>query len=209
MTPRELLAIAPVMPVLVIESVDDAVPLARALVDGGLRVLEVTMRTPAALDSVRAIRAQVPGAIAGVGTVVSRADLQAAIAAGAQFGVSPGATPDLLAAAAASGIPFLPGVATASEAMTALEHGFDTMKLFPAEQVGGIALLKALSGPLPQLRFCPTGGIDERRARDYLALANVGCVGGSWVAPAALVRARDFAAITRLATAAKGLRAAD
>ncbi len=208
MTPRELLAIAPVMPVLVIDSVEDAVPLARALAGGGLRVLEVTMRTPAALESVRRIRAEVPEAIVGVGTVVSRADLKAALEAGASFGVSPGATPDLLAAAAASGIPFLPGVATASEAMTALEHGFDTMKLFPAEQVGGIALLKALSGPLPQLMFCPTGGIDERRARDYLALANVGCVGGSWVAPAALVRARDFAAITQLAVAATGLRPA-
>lgn len=206
MTPRELLAAAPVMPVLVIESIDDVVPLARALVAGGLRVLEVTMRTPVALDSVRRMRAEVPEAIVGVGTVVSRADLQAAIDAGAAFGVSPGSTPDLLAAAAACGIPFLPGVATASEAMLALEHGFDTLKLFPAEQVGGIALLKALGGPLPQLRFCPTGGIDERRARDYLALANVGCVGGSWVAPASLVRNRDFEGITRLAAAAAALR---
>lgn len=206
MQTREILAASPVMPVIVIDELASAVPLARALVAGGIRVLEVTLRTAAALDSIRAIVAEVPEALVGVGTIVSPADLDAARAAGARFGVSPGANAELLAAARDSGLPFLPGVMTPSDVINALAAGFDTLKLFPAKQAGGVGMLKALGGPFPQLRFCPTGGIDLASAPEFLALPNVACVGGSWLTPADKVKAGDWAAITRLAAEAAALR---
>ncbi|WP_130434860.1 bifunctional 4-hydroxy-2-oxoglutarate aldolase/2-dehydro-3-deoxy-phosphogluconate aldolase [Rivibacter subsaxonicus] len=205
---RDLMHASPVMPVIVLDRVADAVPLARALVAGGIRVLEVTLRTAAALESVRAIRAEVPQALVGVGTVTTPAELDAAQAAGAVFGVSPGASPALLRAIAASGLPFLPGVMTPSDVIAAREAGFEALKLFPAAQAGGIGMLKALAGPFPGLVFCPTGGIDAGSAPDFLALPNVLCVGGSWLAPKALVEAGDWAGIERIARAAAALRPA-
>ncbi len=206
MQTREILAASPVMPVIVIDEPASAVPLARALVAGGIRVLEVTLRTAAALDAIRAIVAEVPEALVGVGTIVSPADLEAARAAGARFGVSPGANAELLAAARDSCLPFLPGVMTPSDVVAAVAAGFDTLKLFPARQAGGVGMLKALGGPFPQLRFCPTGGIDLASAPEFLALPNVACVGGSWLTPADKVKAGDWAAITRLAADAAALR---
>ena len=199
---REILVASPVMPVIVLDRVDDAIPLAEALVSGGIRVLEVTMRTPAAIECVRAIRAAVPEAIVGVGTIINIADMDAARAAGAMFGVSPGTTPALLSHAAGVGFPFLPGSMTPSDVMRALDAGFAAMKLFPAKQAGGIEMLKALGGPFPQVLFCPTGGIDAESAPAYLALPNVACVGGSWLAPAALVAKKDWDEIRRRAVAA-------
>jgi 2-dehydro-3-deoxyphosphogluconate aldolase/(4S)-4-hydroxy-2-oxoglutarate aldolase len=199
---RDILAASPVMPVIVLDKVEDAVPLAKALVAGGIRVLEITMRTAAALDCVVAIRAAVPNAIVGVGTLTSAADLDAARAAGASFGVSPGATSALLARATETGMPFLPGVMTPSDVMQALAAGFGAMKLFPAKQAGGIDMLRALAGPFPNVVFCPTGGIDAATAPDYLALNNVACVGGSWLAPAALVKQGKWSDIEQLARAA-------
>lgn len=205
---RSVLAASPVMPVIVLEEVAHAVPLARALVAGGIRVLEVTLRTPVALDCMRAIAAEVPEALLGAGTVLSAADLDAAAKAGAVFAISPGASPALLEAARTSPIPFLPAVMTPSDVITAMDAGFDTFKLFPAAQAGGMAMLKALGGPFPQARFCPTGGIDAASAPAFLALPNVVCVGGSWLCPAELVRAGDWDAITALARAAAALRPA-
>ena len=199
---REILVASPVMPVIVLDRVDDAIPLAEALVSGGIRVLEVTMRTPAAIECVHAIRAAVPGAIVGVGTITNIADMDAARAAGAMFGVSPGTTPALLSHAAGVGFPFLPGSMTPSDVMHALDAGFAAMKLFPAKQAGGIEMLNALGGPFPQVLFCPTGGIDAESAPAYLALPNVACVGGSWLAPAALVAKKDWDEIRRRAVAA-------
>lgn len=192
---RDILNASPVMPVIVLDQLADAVPLAQALVAGGIRVLEVTMRTPAALDCIRAIRAAVPDAIVGAGTISNVADFNAAREAGAVFGVSPGATDALLAKAAASDFPFLPGVMTPSEVMTALAAGFTAMKLFPAKQAGGVEMLKAIGGPFPQVLFCPTGGIDVDSAVQYLALPNVACVGGSWLAPATLIAQKNWAKI--------------
>ena len=206
-TIREILTSSPVMPVIVLDRVSDAVPLARALVAGGIRVLEVTMRTPAALDSVRAIRQDVPEAIVGVGTIVSVADFDAAAAAGAVFGVSPGSTDALLAHVAGKKFPFLPGCMTPSDLMRAMQAGFHAVKLFPAKQAGGIEMLKALGGPFPGIQFCPTGGIDATSAPDYLKLPNVACVGGSWPAPANLVNSGDWDAIRQRALAASTLRA--
>ena len=205
---RSVLAASPVMPVIVLEEVAHAVPLARALVAGGIRVLEVTLRTPVALECMRAIAAEVPEALLGAGTVLSAADLDAAAKAGAVFAISPGASPALLQAARTSPIPFLPAVMTPSDVITAMDAGFDTFKLFPAAQAGGMAMLKALGGPFPQARFCPTGGIDAASAAAFLALPNVACVGGSWLCPAELVRAGDWDAITALARAAAALRPA-
>ena len=203
MTPiREILAASPVMPVIVLDRVADAVPLAEALVSGGIHVLEITLRTAAALDCVRAIRAAVPNAVVGVGTVTNIAELNAARDAGAAFAVSPGTTPALLAHAATSKFPFLPGSMTPSDVMRALDAGFTAMKLFPAQQAGGIAMLKALGGPFPQVMFCPTGGIDVESAPAYLALHNVACVGGSWLSPAALIANHDWDEIRRRAQAA-------
>jgi 2-dehydro-3-deoxyphosphogluconate aldolase/(4S)-4-hydroxy-2-oxoglutarate aldolase len=198
-------AMAPVIPVIVIDRAADAVPLARTLVAAGLPVLEVTLRTPAALAAIAAMAA-VPGAVVGAGTVLSGEDAAAAAASGARFAVSPGATPALVAGCAAAGLPLLPGAATASEAMVLAEAGFATLKFFPAEPAGGLAYLRALAGPLPQLRFCPTGGISAATAGDWLALPTVACVGASWVAPQAMIAAGDWAGIGARATAAAALR---
>ena len=202
---REILALSPVMPVIVLDRVDDAVPLANALVSGGIRVLEVTLRTPAALDCVRAIRAGVPQAIVGVGTITTVADLNAAREAGAMFGVSPGITPELLSHVVTIGFPFLPGTMTPSDVMRALDAGFTAMKLFPARQAGGIEMLKALGGPFPQVMFCPTGGIDADSAAAFLALPNVACVGGSWLAPTTLMANKDWNEIKKRALVASRL----
>lgn len=206
MTIREIMAAAPVMPVIVLERVEDAVPLARALCAGGIRVLEVTLRTEAALASVAAIAREVPEAIVGVGTVTRPAQFAEAAAAGARFAVTPGLTATLAAAARESGLPLLPGVMTPSEAIAAREQGFDALKLFPAEQAGGLGMLKALSGPLPDLRFCPTGGVSVASAAQFLALPNVGCVGGSWLAPKEAILAGDWARVETLAREAAALR---
>jgi 2-dehydro-3-deoxyphosphogluconate aldolase / (4S)-4-hydroxy-2-oxoglutarate aldolase len=203
-----LCRLAPVIPVLVIDEVRHAAPLARALVAGGLPVLEVTLRTPAALEAI-AEMAQVPGARVGAGTVLSGADAARARAAGAQFAVSPGATEALVAACTAQGLPLLPGAATASEAMRLLEAGYRVLKFFPAEAAGGRTLLQALRGPLPQALFCPTGGITAASAPDWLNLQNVVCVGGTWVAPGAMLRAGDWAGIEGLARAAAGIPRGD
>jgi 2-dehydro-3-deoxyphosphogluconate aldolase/(4S)-4-hydroxy-2-oxoglutarate aldolase len=191
-----ILRTAPVIPVLTIEREDDGVPLARALVAGGLAALEITLRTPAASAAARAIGKAVPEAIVGIGTVLTPRDLEAARGLGARFAVSPGATPELLDAAARSDLPFVPGVGTASEVMAAITRGFDVVKFFPAVPAGGIAALKALAGPFPQARFCPTGGIGEDTLADWLKLPNVVSVGGSWLAPAADIRAGNWPAIT-------------
>ncbi|MFI9290719.1 bifunctional 4-hydroxy-2-oxoglutarate aldolase/2-dehydro-3-deoxy-phosphogluconate aldolase [Streptomyces gardneri] len=197
----------PVVPVVVIEEAADAVPLARALVAGGLPLIEVTLRTPAALDAVRAVAAEVPEAVVGAGTVVSAAGVADAVGAGARFLVSPGWTERLLGAMRESGVPFLPGVSTASEVVTLLEHGVRDMKFFPAEAAGGVPYLKSLAGPLPQARFCPTGGVSLASAPAYLALPNVGCVGGTWMLPPDALAARDWARIEALARGAAALRA--
>jgi 2-dehydro-3-deoxyphosphogluconate aldolase/(4S)-4-hydroxy-2-oxoglutarate aldolase len=194
----ELLRSARVIPVLTIERVEDAVPLARALVAGGVRVLEMTLRTPVAIDAAKAIIAEVPDAVVGIGTVLNAADLARAKALGARFVVSPGATPELLDAAAAGDLPFMPGIATASELMQALARGFSLVKFFPAEQSGGIGALRALGGPFPQARFCPTGGVGEANAATWLAEPNVVVVGGSWLCPAADIRSGNWSGITAI-----------
>ncbi len=204
----ELIRRATVIPVLTIERVEDAVPLARALVAGGVRTLEVTLRTPVAADAAKAIIAEVPDSVVGIGTILNAGDLARAEALGAKFGISPGATPELLKAVAASRLPFAPGIATASELMQALAHGFDVVKFFPAEQAGGIKALRALAGPFPNVRVCPTGGIGEANAATWLAEANVLAVGGSWLCPAADIRAGNWAGITAMcAKAMKTLKA--
>jgi 2-dehydro-3-deoxyphosphogluconate aldolase / (4S)-4-hydroxy-2-oxoglutarate aldolase len=189
---------ATVIPVLTIERVEDAVPLARALVAGGVRVLEVTLRTPVAIDAAKAIMAGVPEAVVGIGTILNANDLSRAEALGVAFGISPGITPDLLKAAAASRLPFAPGIATASELMQALAHGFDLVKFFPAEQSGGIKALRALAGPFPDVLICPTGGIGEANAASWLDEPNVVAVGGSWLCPAAEIRSGNWAGITAI-----------
>ncbi len=198
---------ARIVPVLTIDRVEDGVPLARALVAGGVNVLEVTFRTEAAAAAAKAIIAEVPGAIVGIGTVLNADDLRRAQALGARFAVSPGATPELLDAAAASDLPLLPGVATASEVMQALARGFNLLKFFPAEQSGGIAMLRALAGPFPNTRFCPTGGIGAANAVTWLAEPNVIAVGGSWLCPASDIKAANWEVITgRCIDAMKSLR---
>jgi len=193
-----LFASARVIPVLTIERLKDAVPLARALVAGGVRVLEVTLRTTVAIEAAKAIMAEVPEAVVGIGTILNAADLARAEALGAAFGISPGATPELLRAAAASPLPFAPGIATASELMQALAHGFKLTKFFPAESSGGIKALRALAGPFPQARFCPTGGIGEAHAAQWLSEPNVVAVGGSWLCPAADVRSGNWPGISAI-----------
>jgi 2-dehydro-3-deoxyphosphogluconate aldolase / (4S)-4-hydroxy-2-oxoglutarate aldolase len=193
-----LLESARVIPVLTIERLEDAVPLARALVAGGVRVLEITLRTDAAIDAAKAIIAEVPQAIVGIGTVLNSDDLARSKALGARFAVSPGSPAELLDAAAASDLPFMPGIATASELMSALARGFDLVKFFPAEQSGGLSALRALAGPFPQARFCPTGGIGENNAAAWLAEKNVVVVGGSWLCPAADIRAGNWSGITAI-----------
>lgn len=193
-----ILTAAPVVPVLTIADVAVAVPLARALVAGGLTALEVTLRTPAAVDCIRAIAGEIEGANVGAGTVLNAAQYDAAAKAGATFIVSPGATDALLSAAEGTEVPFLPGAATASEAMALAERGYRFLKFFPAEQAGGVAYLKALGAPIPSVRFCPTGGVSPTNASDYLALANVVCVGGTWVAPADALAVGDWERVTAL-----------
>lgn len=199
MNALELLEQSQVMPVMVIKDIKTAVDLARALVQGGVRTLEITLRSDSALEAIRLISQEVPDALVGAGTVRTPAQFEAAVEAGAVFCVSPGLTPQLASAAHQSGIPFLPGIATASESMFAADQGFNVQKLFPAEAIGGIGLLKALYGPLPDIMFCPTGGINAQNARQYLALPNVKCVGGSWLTPEAAVTERRWEAITALA----------
>ncbi len=204
---EKILIPARIIPVLTIERVEDGVPLARALVAGGVKVLEVTFRTEAAAETAKAIIAKVPDAVVGMGTVLNDEDLRRAQALGARFAVSPGATPELLDAAAASDLPLLPGVATASEVMQAQAKGFNLLKFFPAEQAGGIAMLRALAGPFPGMRFCPTGGVNAANAATWLAEPNVVAAGGSWLCPASDIRAANWEVITgRCIDAMKKLR---
>ncbi len=203
----ELATCGPVIPVIVLQRLQDAVPLAQALVDGGVRVLEVTMRTPVALQCIEAIARHVPGAIVGAGTIRSAADARAAKDAGSLFGVSPGYTAAVGAACCEAGLPLLPGVATAGEVMAAQADGLSFLKFFPATAAGGIPMLKALAGPFPDVVFCPTGGITPETAPQFLALPNVKVCGGSWLTPADAVAAGDWARITQLAKAAQALRA--
>jgi len=198
---------APVIPVIVLNDVAHAVPMARALLEGGIRMLEVTLRTPQALACIEAIAKAVPDAVVGAGTLRSKADAQAAANAGARFAVSPGYTSALGAACRDLGLPLLPGVATGGEIMAAQEDGFNALKFFPAMQAGGSAMLKAWSGPFFDVKFCPTGGISLQNARDFLALPNVLCVGGSWLVPADALAQGDWARITALAREAVALRA--
>jgi len=206
LTPLEVMRDAAVIPVIVLDDVAQAVPLARALVEGGIRMLEVTLRTPAALRCIEAIAEQVPDAVAGAGTVRSAADAQAAAKAGAQFAVSPGYTSAIGSACREAGLPLLPGVATGSEILLAQQDGFNELKFFPAMQAGGAPMLKAFFGPFHDVRFCPTGGITAANAREFLALPNVACVGGSWLTPKDAVEAGDWARITKLAREASALR---
>jgi 2-dehydro-3-deoxyphosphogluconate aldolase/(4S)-4-hydroxy-2-oxoglutarate aldolase len=202
---RAMLSLAPVIPVIVHDDVSTARDLAEALIAGGLRVLEVTLRTPHALQVIEAM-AKVPGAIVGSGTVRSPLQMGHSVDAGCQFMVSPGASPRLLAAADEHSIPLLPGIGTPTEAMTASEHGYSFLKFFPAEALGGAPVLKAYASPLPDITFCPTGGIDMAKAKTYLALPNVICVGGSWVMPADAIANRDWKRIETLAREAAGLK---
>lgn len=197
-------SLAPVIPVIIIDRLEDAVPLAQALIAGGLPVLEVTLRSPAALDAIAAM-AKLPGAVVGAGTVIDKAQVKDVADAGAKFIVSPGAYPELVDAILDSGIPYLPGVATPAEMMYLLSRGIHYQKLFPATVVGGIDMLKAVSSPLSKIKFCPTGGVSAATAPDFLALPNVVCVGGSWVTPAKLVKDGNWAAITELAREAAAL----
>lgn len=205
MTVLELIRLGPVIPVIVIEREEQAVPLAQALVAGGVRVLEVTLRTPVALEAVARIGSEVEDAIVGVGTITRSEDIADALAAGARFGVSPGLTPELADAARSSALPLLPGVMTPSDIIAAAAAGFRELKLFPAHQAGGVAMLKALAGPFPDVVFCPTGGITAETAPEYLALRNVACVGGSWLTPREAVERGDWEALTRLAQQAAAL----
>ncbi|WP_299736611.1 bifunctional 4-hydroxy-2-oxoglutarate aldolase/2-dehydro-3-deoxy-phosphogluconate aldolase [uncultured Roseobacter sp.] len=202
---REICGLAPIVPVLVVKDAGHARPLAEALVAGGLPALEVTLRTPAALEVISEM-AKVPGGVVGAGTLVTPQDVKNAKAAGAKFGVSPGATDALLDACEAEDLPLLAGAATASEAMRLFERGYDVLKFFPAEASGGAPALKAIGGPLPQISFCPTGGVSPKNAESYLSLPNVICAGGSWVAPADMVLAGDWTGIEALAQEASTLK---
>lgn len=207
--PDSVLDVVPVMPVVVLERLEDAVPVARALVAGGLPAIELTLRTDVALDAIRKIAEEVPEILVGAGTIVRPEQADRAAAAGARFLVSPGATPGLLGAMAATGLPFLPGTATVSEVLTVLEAGFTEMKFFPAEAAGGAPYLRSIASPVPDARFCPTGGITPATASTYLSLPNVGCVGGSWLTPAAALAAGDYDRVEVLAREAAALRATD
>lgn len=202
----QILKVAPVVPVMVVERIEDAVPLAKALYAGGLKVLEITLRTPCALDAITAMVEALPAdAVIGAGTIITPKDLEAAIKAGSTFLVSPGTTPALIEAAKASPVPLLAGVATPTEAMNLYVQGFTHQKFFPAEAAGGVPMLKSIGGPLPQITFCPTGGIDLAKAPSYLALPNVACVGGTWMAPKELMKAGRWDEIERLAREAASL----
>ena len=197
-TIKEIMAISPIVPVMVINNVEHAVPLAHALVKGGLKVLEITLRTPAALESIRRMRAEGPDAIVGAGTIINIETLNKAIDAGAEFIVSPGTTDKMIDAALATGVPLLPGIANPSQAMNLLEKGITEMKFFPAEAAGGVTMLKSIGAPIPQISFCPTGGVSQKNVKEYYNLSNVACVGGSWMCAASLVDAEDWDEITRL-----------
>lgn len=197
--PEEVLRQGPVMPVMVIQKLEHAVPLARALVAGGIRVLEITLRTPVAMEAIRIISREVSGAMVGVGTVTHVEELTAVAEAGAVFAISPGLTVELLNAANQGPIPLIPGIATISELMTGMARGYSHFKFFPAEAAGGVRMLQAIAGPFPQITFCPTGGITPANYRDYLALKNVACIGGSWVAPQEAMDQGDWARISALA----------
>jgi 2-dehydro-3-deoxyphosphogluconate aldolase/(4S)-4-hydroxy-2-oxoglutarate aldolase len=203
---EDVMRLSPVMPVVVIDDAAQAEPLARTLLSSGIGTIEITLRTPAALDAIRAIAAGAPDMIVGAGTVLSEDDLNAAVDAGARYALSPGGTPKLMKAARKASIPFIPGVATSSEIMRGMELGYTCFKFFPAEQMGGAAALKGIGGPLPAARFCPTGSITLEKAPAYLALSNVLCVGGSWIAPADKLRAGDWGAIETLARQAAALK---
>ncbi|GIU31535.1 ketohydroxyglutarate aldolase [Shewanella colwelliana] len=196
--PQDIFKRSPIVPVMVINKIEDAVPLARALVAGGISVLEVTLRTPCALEAITKIAKEVPEALVGAGTILNEAQLKQAIDAGAQFVITPGATTDLLKAAMAGTVPLIPGVASISEVMAGMELGYTNFKFFPAEASGGVNALKAFSGPLANIRFCPTGGITPSSYKDYLALSNVDCIGGSWIAPTDAMEQGDWARITQL-----------
>lgn len=204
--PLDVMQDAPVIPVIVLDDVAQAVPLARALVEGGIRMLEVTLRTPAALRCIEAIAREVPGAVAGAGTVRSAEDARAAAQAGARFAVSPGYTSAIGTACRDAGLPLLPGVSTGSEILLAQQDGLNEVKFFPAVPAGGTAMLKAFAGPFPDVRFCPTGGITAANAKEFLGLSNVVCVGGSWLTPADAVQSGDWGRITQLAREATKLR---
>lgn len=204
-TIKEIMNTSPVIPVMVINKLEHAAPLANALVEGGLKVLEITLRTPVALDAIKKIKSEVSGAIVGAGTIINRETLEQAVAAGSEFLVSPGITENLIDAALKSGIPILPGVTSPGEVMRLMEKGITEMKFFPAEAAGGIPMLKAIGAPLPQATFCPTGGVNPKNAIEYLALKNVACVGGSWMAPADLVDAEDWDEIKRRAGEASNI----
>jgi 2-dehydro-3-deoxyphosphogluconate aldolase / (4S)-4-hydroxy-2-oxoglutarate aldolase len=202
---REVLKLAPVIPVLTVEKLEHAAPLAKALYAGGLKVLEITLRTPVALDVIEAMRKAAPDAIVGAGTLVKPADFKSAADAGAQFAVTPGLTPQLAEAASQVSYPLLPGIITPGEILQALQFGYDTLKFFPAQPAGGIPMLQAFAGPFANVAFCPTGGISRDTAPSFLKLRNVLCVGGSWVAPAALVNSGDWAGVEALARDAAAL----
>ncbi len=202
---KQIMQTAPVVPVMVIDSIEQAVPMAEALVEGGLSVLEITLRTPIALQAIRAIKQAVPTAIVGAGTVINPETLDKALEAGAEFIVSPGSTPLLIDAAQRADAALLPGVNTPSEVMALLDRGITEMKFFPAEAAGGVPMLKSIAGPLPQVTFCPTGGINPSNAKQYLALSNVACVGGSWMLPTSLVKQGNWAAIQEMAVEATTL----
>lgn len=199
-TIKEIMNSSPIVPVMVINNVEHAVPLAKALVKGGITTLEITLRTDAALEAITCIKAEVPDAIVGAGTIINIDTLNKAIVAGAEFIVSPGTTDTMIDAAIATGVALLPGIANPSEAMRLLEKGITEMKFFPAEAAGGIAMLKSIGAPIPQITFCPTGGISPKNVKDYYKLPNVACVGGSWMCAANLVDAENWGEITRLAT---------
>ncbi|PIJ51449.1 keto-deoxy-phosphogluconate aldolase [Erwinia sp. OLTSP20] len=196
---EKILTTGPVVPVIVVNKLEHAVPMAQALVAGGIRVLEVTLRTPCALEAIKAIIKAVPDAIVGAGTVINVQQLQEVTRAGVQFMISPGISENLLKAATAGSVPLIPGISTVSELMLGLEYGLGEFKFFPAEANGGVKALQAIAGPFPQVRFCPTGGITVENYRDYLALNSVHCIGGSWLVPAAALESGDYARITRLA----------
>ncbi|TRX56822.1 bifunctional 4-hydroxy-2-oxoglutarate aldolase/2-dehydro-3-deoxy-phosphogluconate aldolase [Thalassomonas sp. M1454] len=196
--PAELFAMGPVVPVLVIENVEDAVPIAQALIAGGIKVLEVTLRTANALDVIKEIASKVPEAMVGSGTVTNPETLQQSIDAGAKFALSPGMTTELLAAAQKSSIPLIPGISSISELMEGIDAGFDHFKFFPAEAAGGAKTIKSVSGPFPHVRFCPTGGINVGNMGNYLSLSNVSCIGGSWLVPDDVVKKKDWATITEI-----------
>lgn len=197
--PDVILNTCPVMPVMVIQDLEDAVPLARALVEGGIKVLEITLRTPIALDAIKVISQEVQGAIVGAGTITTPEQLAAAEQAGAVFAISPGLTPRLLEAGIAGNIALIPGISTLSELMLGMEYGLDHFKFFPAEAAGGIPMLKSIAGPIPGVTFCPTGGISPENYHSYLQLSNVACVGGSWLAPVDVVKSKNWTKVTELA----------